>query len=204
MDRNTNPIRPPPTLLGRKLTLWGFQNGTTLENWSIGSKVRYFWKIKKNQIYLKKIAFQFWSGSNMKRNYFWGGSCVKKTGAAWAPTFIVLFWKWICSLRRLLPTPFTGSPRETGLGESAGQDRQGWRTEELWHFCGRPSSVLWPGWCHQKNWVQRMGSRCTGWRGRSEQILQGRGSWVGQEHRQWRPQHTGECGEHRRHETNKI
>ena len=108
-------------LLGRKLTFWGFQNGMTLENWSIGSKVRYFWKIKKNQIYLKKIAFQFWSGSNMKRNYFWGGSYVEKTGAAWAPTFIVLFWKWICSLRRLLPAFFTGSPRETGLWELAGR-----------------------------------------------------------------------------------
>jgi len=57
----------------------------------------------------------------MKRNYFWGGSYVEKTGAAWAPTFIVLFWKWICSLRRLLPAFFTGSPRETGLWELAGR-----------------------------------------------------------------------------------
>jgi len=36
-------LKPPP--LGRKLILWGFQNGMTLENWTIGSKVRYFWKL---------------------------------------------------------------------------------------------------------------------------------------------------------------
>ena len=36
------PGGPAPPLLGRKLTFGGFQNGMTLENWSIGSKVRYF------------------------------------------------------------------------------------------------------------------------------------------------------------------
>ena len=168
------------------------------ENWGCMGPHLYCFILKILVIFLPLILFVSWRRCSPHSPVCCGRHC-----RCSCPTQLPLLCR-ICSLRRLLPTPFTGSPRETGLGESAGQDRQGWRSEELWHFCGRPSSVLWPGWCHQTNWVQRMGSRCTGWRGRSEQILQGRGSWVGQEHRQWRPQHTGECGEHRRHETNKI
>ena len=84
-------------------------------------KLDIFEKLKKIKFIWKKLHFNFEVAQIWREIIFWGGSCVKKTGAAWAPTFIVLFWKWICSLRRLLPAFFTGSPRETGLWELAGR-----------------------------------------------------------------------------------
>ena len=52
----------------RKLSFWGFQNGMTLENWSIGSKVTYFWQISLESInYGLKLCFNWLKSIEMNQ-----------------------------------------------------------------------------------------------------------------------------------------